>query len=217
MRPDSGNGVLYVLVPACSDIQYAPQVASQANGQKKSQIHSIKVSPGLVTENVLYIEENDFGKKKENGKVVSKRLAVDEPPVDYGRDEETIATRSLSKQENKEDILEVHRHSSSSGSLTPGDEAAASGETSLGSSSEPPIEGRAEGEEASSEEEDEQIRAHRSENFSTAPKTYTKFTGWNRDLYSNSAGFGPPARKTSSKQEDGGSPGGSADKDWGMY
>lgn len=35
-------------------------------------------------------------------------------------------------------------------------------------------------------------------NFSTAAKVYPKFSGWNKDLYSNVSGFGPPARKSSS-------------------
>lgn len=185
------------------------------NGQKKSQVKNSRVSPGLVTENVLYIEENDLSKKKENGKVVSKRLAVDEPPVDYGVDEEISDPRRPSKEEGGAENLETHRHSSSSGSLTPAEEAAASGVTSLGSSSGP--ERRAEEDDGSEEEEDEEVRAHRSGNFSTAPKTYTKFTGWNRDLYSNGAGPVPPVRKSSSKQEGGSPPGGIANPDWGMY
>jgi hypothetical protein len=53
-------------------------------------------------------------------------------------------------------------------------------------------------------------------NFSTAPKaTYPKFTGWNKDLYSNRAGFGPPARKNNGAN---GKPGDDPENPtWGMY
>lgn len=52
-------------------------------------------------------------------------------------------------------------------------------------------------------------------NFSTSAKSYPKFSGWNKDLYSNAAGFGPPARNN--KSSDNSSSGKPEDPSYGMY
>ncbi|KAF2366392.1 hypothetical protein FHG87_002860 [Trinorchestia longiramus] len=51
------------------------------------------------------------------------------------------------------------------------------------------------------------------EKFTNSSKTTCpKFTGWNKDLYSNGAGFGPPANIANGKPVEG-----SEDPTWGMY